>query len=190
MPTNESIIETPLGTRVGTINEKLEVLGIAAYTTQTGNQPDEQTQWYERVEINVPVGTMAIVASIDYWMLGYGSFTPELHTIEDTTDETGVWHTADHHFGVGRISVFAADINTPDLTKNPATQTASIHVGMNLFDDNFDDSWFGLVRYTLLFLGQASRKIVLPKVTGEHKSRLVFSPRFSKKRKDELKKEE
>jgi len=75
MPTGSRNVETPTGPAVGSIFGRMEILGIASMAHPTGNQPNDERQWEEIIDISVPVGTHAIVVSQDYWLLAFGSTT-------------------------------------------------------------------------------------------------------------------
>jgi len=173
MPTGARNIETPTGPAVGSIHGRMEILGIASFLTQTGNQPNDQRQWEEIIDIAVPVGTHAIVVSQDYWVLAFGSLTENVDPL-DPNQNPG-WNTEDHNMGLGRASVAITDVNAPDFTASPPTQTARILVRMNLLDENGDDSWVGLVGYTLTFLGVAQRNVILTAIsTIEREQKIIF----------------
>jgi hypothetical protein len=76
-----------------------------------------------------------------------------------------------------QIHVAVVDINAPDFSQNPPTQTAQVNVNMRLIDRNGDDPWFGIVGYTLMFLGQAPADIgeAAPATSGRL-TRAVWQP--------------
>src|SRR5436190_19450455 len=113
MPTGSRNIETPSGPAVGSIFGTMEILGITSMLTQTGNQPNDQRQWEEIIDISAPVGTHAIVVSQDYWALAFGSMTSNLDPL-DPNQNPG-WNSADHNMGLGRVSISVVDINAPDF---------------------------------------------------------------------------
>ena len=77
--------------------------------------------------------------------------------------------------GLGRVSISVVDINAPDFTVAPPKQTARILVRMNLLDENGDDSWFGLVGYTLTLLGFTRKSPILGTIsTVEREQKIVF----------------
>ena len=156
MATGPRPIETPTGPATGSIFTKMDVLGISSYLTQTGNRPNARKQWGETVDISVPVGTQTIVVSQDYWALGFGALSSLLDPFDPTVNPS--WNSADHNVGVGRVSVQIVDVSPPDFSVSPWKQTARVSVRMNLLDHNGDDSWFGLVGYTLTFLGFVNRR--------------------------------
>src|ERR1019366_1739128 len=118
MPTSENIIETPSGPVVGKITQRLEVLGVHSYLTQTGNLPNAQNQWRETFDIFIPVGTVTIVVSMDRWSLVYGSFDPALLDPMDPASHPQ-WNSEDHNFGAARVEVAVMSISAPDLKQNP-----------------------------------------------------------------------
>src|ERR1700751_3390641 len=75
MPTTPRFIQTPTGPATGSIFAKMEGLGVSSFLTQTGNQPNDQRQFEEIVNISVPIATHCIVASQDFWTLAFGSLT-------------------------------------------------------------------------------------------------------------------
>jgi hypothetical protein len=156
MPTGPRPIQTASGPAAGSIFAKMEILGIASYLTQTGNRPNAQKQWEEIVGIAVPVGTQAIVASQDQWALGFGALTSLLDPFDPSVNPS--WNSEDHNWGLGRASMRILEVAPPDFSVSPPKQTARIVVRMNLLDHNGDDSWFGVLGYTLTFLGFANRK--------------------------------
>jgi hypothetical protein len=166
MATDERAISTPIGGVVGGITENLQVLGIASYLTQTLNQPNAKRFYEETATIEVPVGTVAIVAAPDTWFAGFGRLSPE--PLDPIGDNPISWTQADHHLGVSMVYVFVTDVNAPDLTQTPPRQTAELRIGMLLSDDNSDDRWFGIVGYTLTFLGAES--VTIPR---ERKSSII-----------------
>jgi hypothetical protein len=173
MPTGPCNIQTPTGPAVGSIFARMEILGIASMLTQTGNQPNDEQQWQEIIDISVPVGTHAVVVSQDYWLLAFGSLTSNLDPL-DPNQNPG-WNTEDHNMGLGRASVAVVDVNAPDFTVAPPKQTARILVRMNLRDENGDDSWIGLVGYTLTFLGFAQKSPILGAIsTLEREQKIIF----------------
>lgn len=155
MATSERQIETPAGPRIGSIFGKLEILGIASYATDTLNQAHGKTDYEEHVTIDVPVGTIAIVPSPNLWWLGHGRMRDQVDTLND---QTIWWDSADRPWGFGRVHVSVVDINAPDTEQDPPKQTAQLRIVMRLVDYNGDDPWFGLVGYTLMFLGQAAAR--------------------------------
>ena len=173
MPTGPRPIETPTGPATGSIFARMEILGISSFLTQTGNRPNAQNQWEEIVDISVPVGTQAIVASQDKWALAFGSLSSLLDPLDPNVNPA--WNSEDHNWGVGRASVDILDVNAPDFTVTPAKQTARISVRMNLLDDNGDDSWFGLLGYTLTFLGFAQRRGILETSVTEADRKIIWS---------------
>jgi len=172
MPTSPRLIETPTGPVIGSVFAKMEVLGVSSFLTQTGNQPNDQRQWTEFVNISVPIGTHCIVASQDFWFLAFGSLSSNLDPLDPNSNPS--WNSEDHHWGVGRASVKILDVNAPDFTVNPPTQTAKIDVAMNLLDENGDDSWFGMLGYTLTFLGFAGRIVLETAVGAESSDRIIW----------------
>ena len=168
MATAERKIESPAGPKVGKIFEALEILGVASYLTQSGNQPNAEHGGYgEIVDIEVPVGTYVVVPSPNLWYLAHGQLQPEL--LDPLNEnQNGNWVPEDHNWGTGWVQVSIVDLNAPDFTQVPPKQTARLYVRMLLSDDNADDSWFGAVGYTLLFLGQASRP---PRPTSDYPRR-------------------
>jgi hypothetical protein len=172
MPTGPSPIQTPTGPAAGTIFAKMEILGIASFLTQTGNRPNAQKQWGETVGISVPVGTQAIVVSPDLWALAFGGLTSLLDPFDPSVNPS--WNTEDHNWGLGRASVGILEITPPDFSVSPPKQTAQIVIRMNLLDQNGDDSWFGLLGYTLTFLGVANRKGPLETNTATEDRQIVW----------------
>lgn len=143
--------ESPLGPLGGDQFGAMEIIGISSKVTVTLNRPDARSAFVEDVTVDVPVGTEFIVPSIRGWRLAYGSLEPD--TIQGhAADPNALWHSADRPFGVAAANVFVKDINAPDTSTNPATQTAVIEVTLDLADYNLDDRWFGLVNYSLIFL--------------------------------------
>jgi hypothetical protein len=162
MATHERQIETPVGPQVGKIFATFEILGIASFLTQSGNQSNAHKIYEELVNIEVPVGTQVVVPSPNLWSLGYGNTEPEmLDPLDD--NQSASWHSEDHNWGLGWFQISAVDLNAPDFSQNPPKQTAQLRIAMVLSDDNGDDSWFGIAGYTLLFLGHAPRP---PRPTG------------------------
>ena len=176
MPTNERLIETPSGPIVGTITERLEILGISSYLTQTGNRPNARSQWEEVVNINnVPVGTITIITSIDKWVLAYGSLDPEL--LDPLNENVNPqWNGVDHHIGMGRVQVTVVDINSADFSQSPPRQSAQIRIKFNLLDNNGDDRWFGMVGFSLTFLGRTPlpRPAILVNTTRHHDEKIIW----------------
>jgi len=164
MATQERLIETPTGTKLGKIFDNLEVLGMGSFVTQSGNQSSAHQLFQENVHIEVPVGTIVVIPAPNLWLLGYGSLQPEvLDPLDDNQNQ--LWHSADHHWGAGVFQVSVVGLNAPDFSQNPPKQTAHLHVNMLLSDHNGDDSWFGVAGYNLLYLGKPPR--VRPPIDGE-----------------------
>ena len=156
MATSERKIETPFGPRVGNIFDRLELLGVASFLTQSGNQSNAQLVYDETKVIDVPVGTMVVVPSPNLWVLGYGGLQPEF--VDPLNDNQSVsWGSEDHNWGMGWFQISVVDVNAVDTTQSPPKQTAQLRISMILRDDNGDDSWFGVAGYTLLFLGRAPK---------------------------------
>jgi hypothetical protein len=65
-----------------------------------------------------------------------------------------VIHTDQRPFGFAQVQVDVVDVNAPDLSNSPPTQTAQIRVRMMLTDANQDDRWFGYASYSLLCVGE------------------------------------
>jgi hypothetical protein len=167
MPTVPRNIFTPFGPKPERVWEKLQVLGVSAYMTQTGNLPDDRNlQWEEYVDISVPLGTLLIIPTTNYWVLGHGSISPEfINPLDDNASLT--WHSDDHHWGMGWVQVVVDDVYEADYTAQPPEQLARLLVVLHLSDINADDSWFGIVGYTLTFLGQ------VPSGTGPRASEIA-----------------
>lgn len=186
MPTNERFIETPFGPVVGTISERLEVLGISSYLTQTGNRPNARSQWEEIVDIsNVPVGTITIMTSIDKWILGYGELDPELLDPLNPNVNPG-WNGVDHHIGLGRVQVTVVDINSPDLSQSPPRQSARIVIKLNFLDYNGDDRWFGMVGFSLIFLGRTPlpRPAIMVNTARHYDDKIIWHSHYPDERKE------
>jgi hypothetical protein len=143
-------IETPSGPVRGDLFEPMQVLGVARRLTRTGNRPNAATQFNETIDINIPVGTETIVPALEGWMVGFGHAEPE--NIGEVDSFT--WHTDDHNFGLAGVSIKVIDINAPNTRVTPPTQTAQIKVFIHLSDKAPDDRWFGVVRYSLMYLGR------------------------------------
>jgi hypothetical protein len=148
--TVSSPVQTPTGSRPGDVFQRLEILGFSSKFLSTASRPDARTGFSERVTIQVPVGTRYIVPAVRGWMLAYGHTDPSDIT---TAGASFRWVSADHHYGLGLVNVRVLDIDAPDPTTQPPSQTATIEVNARLADVNADDPWFGAVHYTLLFLG-------------------------------------
>ena len=175
MATSERMIETPVGTKVGKIWEKLEILGISSFLTQTQNQPNDQgLRWLEFVDIDVPVGTLAVVPAMNFWFLGHGRLDPDL--IDPLAENQHVtWNSADRPWGLGWVHVSVVDVNAPDQSMNPPHQTAQLQIEMHLCDYNMDDGWFGVVGYTLVCLGVPPRSEAIT-ATGLMSTRVAIRP--------------
>jgi len=165
MSTQERLIETPVGSKLGKIFEHLEVLGIGSFITQSGNLPNAKNLFTEAVDVEVPVGTVAVIPSPNLWLLGHGNLQPEFM---DPLDENQhqLWNPDDHHWGAGAFQVSVIGVNAPDFSQNPPKQTAHLHVNMLLSDINGDDSWFGIAGYTLIYIGKPPRPGVVIGGTG------------------------
>ena len=172
MPTSPRFIQTPTGPAIGSIFAKMEVLGVSSFLTQTGNQPNDQRQFEEIVNISVPIATHCIVASQDFWALAFGSLSSNLDPLDENSNPQ--WNSEDHNWGLGRASVKIQDVNAPDFTVNPPKQTAQISVRLNLLDENGDDSWFGILGYTLTFFGFAGRMLQETAVAAESSDRIIW----------------
>ena len=182
MPTSERIIETPSGPVIGTINERLEVLGVSSYLTQTGNLSNARSQFREFFDItNVPIGTITITSSVDKWAIGYGSLDPELLDELDP-NANPQWRATDHNIGLARVQVSVTDINSPNLNQNPPRQSARVVVSLNLLDGNGDDDWFGIVGYTLTFLGRSvPRAVIVGNTAREYQGKVIWHGHYDKK---------
>ncbi|SEI58644.1 hypothetical protein SAMN04244579_01261 [Azotobacter beijerinckii] len=154
MSTAERYIETPVGSKVGHIWGRLQILGISSYLTQRANAPRDDLDHSELRTIAVPVGTVAVVPMPNLWFLGHGELEP---ANIDPLDENGsvTWHSNDRPWGLGWVHVSVIDVNEPDYSAVPPTQSAQLRIKLHLCDLNADDSLFGAVGYTLLFLGRA-----------------------------------
>jgi hypothetical protein len=98
---------------------------------------------------------------------------PQLDPLDPNQNPS--WHTEDHNMGLGRASIAVVDVNAPDFTVSPPQQTARILVRLNLRDENGDDSWIGMVGYTLTFLGFARKSPILGAIsTVEREQKIVF----------------
>jgi hypothetical protein len=173
MATQERKIETPVGPKVGSIFEALEILGVGSYVTQSGPQPNARQFFEETVNIEVPVGTFAIIPTPNLWSLGHGSLHPAmLDPLNDNSSAS--WDSEDHNWGLGWFAVSVVDVNAPDLTQNPPKQTAQIRVKMYLSDDNADDSWFGIAGYSCLFLGRSQHGSPKPADVGPTSRRMLW----------------
>lgn len=176
MVTSDRQIESPVGARVGKIFEKLEVLGISSHLTQSLNQANGVNQYEETVNIDVPIGTLAVVPMPNLWMLGHGRLRPDRIDPLDENQQIQ-WDAADRPWALGKVHVSVVDINSPDFSQDPPRQTAQIIVYMRLIDKNGDDPWFGLVGYTLMFLGQAPADLREPApATSGRLTRPVWEP--------------
>jgi hypothetical protein len=150
-------VETPKGTRPGDVFGRMEILGFSSKLTRTLNQKNQGNQpllFIEHATINVPVGTEFIVPSIKGWWLSYGSLEPA-----DFGDGRVSWITTDHNFGLATVNVNVLDIDAPDMSATPPTQTAKIDIEMRLCDVDHEDDWFGFVSYDLLFLAKQKVKL-------------------------------
>ena len=154
MSTSERYIETPVGSKVGHIWGPLQILGISSYLTQRGTAPHDDLDYDELRTINVPVGTVAVVPMPNLWFLGHGELDPGMI---DPLDENGflTWHPKDRPWGLGWVHVSVVDVNEPDYTASPPAQTAQLRIKLHLCDVNADDSLFGAVGYTLMYLGRS-----------------------------------
>lgn len=154
MSTDERYIETPVGSKVGHIWGRLQILGISSFLTQRGNAPRDDLDHFELRTIAVPVGTVAVVPMPNLWILGHGELDP---ANIDPLDENGsaTWHSSDRPWGLGWVHVSVVDVNEPDYSIVPPTQSAQLRIKLHLSDRNADDSLFAAVGYTLLFLGRA-----------------------------------
>jgi hypothetical protein len=148
--TAPSNFQTPAGPIPGDQTGPFEILGLISRNTSTQHRPDARTDFDETVTVNVPPGTEIIVPAMRGWWLGYGSTTPE----DISTTIPFTWRTEDHHFGVAYFDIIVTRIDAVDNSTTPPTQTATIHILGRLTDNNLDDSWWGLVDYTLLCLGR------------------------------------
>lgn len=157
MATSDRRIETPVGSKVGKLFEKLEILGISSLLTQSLNQPNGLAPYEQTINIDVPVGTSAIVPMVNLWLLGHGRLRPDqLDPLDD--NQHIEWDATDRPWALGKIQVSVVDIDAPDLARNPPTQSARLKVYMRLIDYNGDDPWFGLAGFTLMFLGRISAR--------------------------------
>ena len=148
MTTVTDTIETPVGPSEGQIFAPLQVLGVVARQTSTKNQSDSWRSHFETITIDVPVGTQVIVPCVTKWWLTYGKLTPDVEP-----DEVTGFQVDDHHWGSGYVNIRVADINAPDFSSSPPTQSATLELNLWLTDHNHDDQWFGEVAYTLICLG-------------------------------------
>jgi hypothetical protein len=174
MATSERFIETPTGTVVGQIFEPFQILGIASYFTQSLNQSDGKAFHQETVSIEVPVGTVAIVNAQNLWFIGYGSLSPE--PLDPLAPNHLQWAHTDHHLGLGAVLVGVVDISSPDFTQTPPKQVAELEITLVLHDKNRDDPWFGVVGYTLMFLGSEKMPINEERVSRIIQTRVSRSP--------------
>jgi hypothetical protein len=157
MATSDRRIETPTGSKFGAIFSAMDILGVSSHLTQTDHQPNGVNGYLETVNISVPVGTVVIVPVPNFWMLGYGRLKPDL--LDTADDNQSVqWNSADHNWGIGRVHVSVVDVNAIDNSTSPPSQNATLNIMMRLHDDNGDDGWWGMVGYTLVYLGQASSR--------------------------------
>jgi hypothetical protein len=154
MSTKPRNIMTPFGPQVGMVWESLQILGISSFLTQTLNQPNDfNLEWQEIVDIAVPVGTLVVVPTVNFLMLAHGTISPpEIDPLDD--NQTFFWNSADHNWGLGWAQVRSSEVFEPDFSVSPPTQRGQLEVIMHLSDYNEDDPWFGMVGYTLTFLGQ------------------------------------
>jgi hypothetical protein len=156
--------ETPQGAMTGDQFGGFEILGVSHRATTSLNQGSATSGgsfgFSEDVTVNVPVGTQIVIPAVRGWRLAYGEIDPnsvEAHA--SLGDQNATWKTADHHLGVAAVNVFVKDVNAP----NGNTQTATLTVSLLLSDDNGDDKWFGLVNYSLMFLGPKATAPTPPK---------------------------
>lgn len=146
-------IETPSGGQsAADVGGPLVILGVVPKATSTKNLSGAPESFVEIVEVNVPVGTVAIVPVVTGWSLGFGSVEPDDLSSQPSPNQQFLWHSDDHHLGLARVDLSVQDINAVNPATN--TQTATIRVLLRLSDHNTDDAWFGLVTYTLLCLGK------------------------------------
>src|SRR6476469_10466749 len=103
MSTGARNIETPTGPAVGSIFARMDILGVSSFLTQTGNRTNDKQQWEEIVDIDVPVGTHAVVVSTDYWALGFGSMTGLLDPLDPNSN----------------VSVAVTDVNASVFIRAP-----------------------------------------------------------------------
>lgn len=149
-------VQTPTGGAGGDLFKPMTVLGLSQRATCTGNLPDAGRYWDSEpgqpIRINIPVGTEAILVGIKGWWLMYGSQNPDYCSGSEVYGEID-----DQHWGSGFVLVSVSDIDAPNFSVTPATQTATIRVQMSLRDNEPDDPWTGMVTYSLLFLGRQPR---------------------------------
>lgn len=154
-------VETPTGPKPGDQFGNMVILGFSSKGTTTLNQSNAKSGptlgFTEDVNVDVPVGTEFIVASISGWKLLYGGSDPDTEAAHLSTDPNlhPKWKTEDHNYGFGQVSIRVKDINAPDMSASPPKQTATITVTLVLSDENADDSWAGAVNYSLIYLGKA-----------------------------------
>jgi hypothetical protein len=141
-------LETPWGGEEGSMIAPMNVLGVINLTTSTGNRDADNGEFIEHLMVEVPVGTDVIVPCIRGWWIGYG------RAVQDNIDELSnfTWDPDDHYWGLGTFSIEVVDINAPNTSVEPPTQSAQIGVKAFLGDHNHDDPWFGLVQYSLMCL--------------------------------------
>lgn len=143
-------IETPTGPIPGMVSGPLIVLGVADRATSTLSRPNAQT-FIETVDIEVPLGTRVIIPVVRGFDLGFGSTNPQDLSPMPLPESVFTWNHTDHHFGMQAINIAVVDIDAP--APGATTQHARIQIGARLSDDNGDDSWWGVVRYQLIYLG-------------------------------------
>jgi hypothetical protein len=175
-------IPTPFGPKKEAVWENLQILGISSYMTQTGNQPnDYDLQWKELVDISVPVGTLVIVPTTNFWFLAHGSLSPEfLDPLDDNSFSD--WNASDHYWGLGWVEVVTNEVYEADFTVQPPQQSAQLKVVMHLCDHNLDDSWVGVAGYTLMFLGSPAAASPLRTTTTRTMGEVRPSPRQQERR--------
>ena len=150
--------ETPRGPRSGDQPGPWVILGVLNRNTSSLKRANATEPFQEGVRVDVPVGTELIIPTIRGFGAGYGRTDPE----DLSGGGSFTWHAADHHLGVLYLNVQVVDINAPDNSTTPPSQSASLTVTALLADDNLDDQWFGTINYTLLCLGRPQGPVIGP----------------------------
>ncbi len=159
-------IATTEGYKFGDIFDKFEILGISSYLSQTGHV-SERREFDESFVIDVPLGTFTIVPVPNWSEVGHGTLDPEFIDTSDP-DALQSFRVSNGPWAAGDMRVSVTTVNPIDRSGDPPYQSAEIRVLMRLLDDNENDSWFGFLGYTLIFLGQAPVQL---KFTGIHADR-------------------
>ena len=128
----------------------LDIIGFSKYQVSTDNQSNAQNPLVRIERINIPIGTDAIIPSVEGWLFGFGMLQPTGQTDGELSGYRPLVQAK--KLALGQFHVFVDRIYPANLSASPPIQQADIKIIAYLVDENVSQPWFGKVDYHLIFL--------------------------------------